>query len=50
MWNRHMRRDGVGYTAWGTQCGVHRVNEMDTTGTFRSLNDREFEGGGFGVD
>ena len=31
---------------WG---GVHGVNKMDTTGTFRKDN-REFEGGGFGVD
>ena len=28
---------------------VHGVNKMDTTGTFRKEN-REFEGGGFGVD
>ena len=31
---------------WG---GVHRVNKMDTTGTFRKKS-REFEGGGFGAD
>ena len=31
---------------WGW---VHRVNKMDTPGTFRKEN-REFEGGGFGVD
>ena len=37
---------------WGGvhSVGVHRVNEMDTTGTVRSLNDRDFEGGGFGGD
>ena len=29
--------------------GVHRVNKMDTTGTFWKES-REFEGGGFGVD
>ena len=29
--------------------GVHRVNKMDTTGTFRKES-REFEGGVFGVD
>ena len=27
---------------WG---GVHRVNKMDTTGTSRSLHDREFQEG-----
>ena len=31
---------------WG---GVHRVNNLDTTGTFRKES-REFEGGVFGVD
>ena len=31
---------------WG---GVHGVNKMYTTGTFRKKS-REFEGGGFGVD
>ena len=29
--------------------GVHGVNKMDTTGTFRKEN-REFEGDAFGVD
>ena len=29
--------------------GIHRVNKMDTTGTFRKES-REFEGGAFGVD
>ena len=29
--------------------GVHRINKMDTTGTFKKES-REFEGGGFGVD
>ena len=31
---------------WG---GEHGVNKMDIIGTFRKEN-REFEGGGFGVD
>ena len=29
--------------------GVHRVNKMNNSGTFRKES-REFEGGGFGVD
>ena len=45
---------------WGTETvgdlwkgegwdGEHVVNKMDITGTFRKEN-REFKGGGFGVD
>ena len=30
-------------------CRVHRVNKMDTTGTFRNES-REYEGGEFEVD
>ena len=37
--NRHMRRS----VEW---VGVHRVNKMDTTGTFRKVNGK-YEGGGF---
>ena len=56
------KRDGRGSTKqWGTKTlgdlwkeegwgRVHRVNKMDTTGTLRSLQYRDFEGGGFGVD
>ena len=51
--------EGVGRTKqWGTETlgdlwkgegwgGIHGVNKMDTTGTFREEN-REFEGGGLG--
>ena len=46
MCNRDMRRSVEGREGWG---GVHKVNKMDTTETFRKES-REFEGGGFGVD
>ena len=45
VWNSDMRRAVEGRSG----VGVHRVNKMDTTGTFRKES-REFEGGGFGVD
>ena len=41
QWGIHMRRS----VGWG---GVHGVNNMDTTGTFRKES-REFEGGRFGT-
>ena len=29
--------------------GVHKVNKMDNTGTFRSLNERDFQEGKQGI-
>ena len=44
VWTIDMRRS-VG-EGWG---GVHRVNTMDTTGTVRSLHDRDFQEGKQGI-
>ena len=46
QWVTEIRGDLWKGEGWGR---VHRVNKMDTTGTFRSLHDRDFLEGKQGI-